>query len=104
MKRSLMCISLAAATVFAGAAFAKDGEEKFRKMDTDSDGRITASEHAAHAQHMFTMIDTNRDGAITMQEMEAHREMKKDRKHGMGDRARNDKGRDGMRPDDAGGN
>lgn len=104
MKRSLMCISLAAATLFAGAAFAKDGDEKFRKMDTDSDGRITASEHAAHAQQMFTMIDTNRDGAISRQEMEAHKGMKKSRMHGMSDRARGDKGREGMRPDDAGGN
>lgn len=81
MKRSLICTSLFASMLLAGTAFAGDGGDKFRKMDTDGDGRITAAEHAAGAQAMFTKMDTNKDGAITMQEMEAHKDMKHDMKH-----------------------
>lgn len=95
MKRSLICTSLFVSTLLAGTAFAGDGEDKFRKMDSNGDGRITATEHANAAQQMFMMADANKDGAVTMQEMEMHKDMKHDKKHGDkddmgGDRTRRD--------------
>lgn len=83
MKRSLISLSMFAGLAFAGVAFANpnEGDDKFRKMDADNDGRVTAAEHAAAAQDMFAMMDANRDGAVTMEEMKAHKGMKKDRAH-----------------------
>jgi pentapeptide MXKDX repeat protein len=83
MKRSLIPLSMFAGLALAGAAFANhhEGDDKFRKMDTNNDGRVTAAEHAAAAQQMFTMMDGNRDGAVTMEEMKMHKEMKKDGMH-----------------------
>jgi Ca2+-binding EF-hand superfamily protein len=90
MKRTLICTSLVATVLFAGTAFAND-QEKFRKMDTDGDGRVTAAEHAAGAQQMFTMMDSNGDGGVTMEEMKMYKDMKRDSKDGMdGDRMRRD--------------
>jgi Ca2+-binding EF-hand superfamily protein len=99
MKRTLICTSLVATVLFAGTAFAND-QEKFRKMDTDGDGRLTSAEHMAGAQEMFTKMDANGDGAVTMEEMKAHKDMKHDSKDGKrGDHMRRDGGTDadGMR-------
>lgn len=99
MKRFfLISTSLVATVLLAGTAFANE-QEKFRTMDTNNDGRITAAEHAAGAQRMFTMMDTNKDGAVTMEEMKAHKDMK----HDMKDRGRDNMNRDGARSDDGGG-
>jgi Ca2+-binding EF-hand superfamily protein len=51
-------------------AFGRDSAEEFKHMDTDADGRITRTEHAAVAQALFERLDTNTDGIITAAEME----------------------------------
>lgn len=78
MKRVLVSISMLAAVACSGVALAKDADDKFRKMDANNDGRVTAQEHATAAQQMFTEMDTNRDGAVTMAEMKMHKDMEKD--------------------------
>lgn len=77
----LMCsVSLMALPVaFAGG----DKDEKFSKMDSDGDGRISRTEHMSGAQRMFAEMDANRDGLVTAAEMES----KKDKKHGERDRS-----------------
>lgn len=79
--RILMCsLSLVTLPVaFAGG----DKDEKFSKMDTDGDGRISRVEHRAGAQQMFAEMDANRDGLVTAAEMEGKKEMKQaNREHG----------------------
>jgi len=70
---------LLACGVMLGAfpgAVAEDKAEKFKQMDTDGDGRITRTEHAAVAQTIFNQLDTNADGIITTVEMEALKDSK----------------------------
>jgi hypothetical protein len=61
----------------AVGAFAGDGnkeagaDDKFAKMDTNADGKITASEHAAGGRTKFQSLDTNKDGSVTATEMDA---------------------------------
>lgn len=54
-------------TAFAG----QDSEKHFKMMDSDGDGKISRSEHAAASKKMFTECDTNRDGFVTAREMDA---------------------------------
>jgi Ca2+-binding EF-hand superfamily protein len=57
---------------------AMSAEDKIRMVDTDGDGVLTASEHAAGAASMFLMMDADRDGAVTEAEMQkAHAAMLK---------------------------
>jgi Ca2+-binding EF-hand superfamily protein len=59
-----------------GARAHEDMEAKFKAMDTDGDGKISADEHAAHAREMFKKMDTNGDGKVTTAEMDsAHEKM-----------------------------
>ena len=79
--------ALLSAVVLSSAAFAGDMsmDEKFKQMDTDGDGRISAAEHAAGAQKMFAKMDSNHDGGITAAEMEAgHKMMMKDHSNANG--------------------
>lgn len=43
----------------------------FAKMDANSDGNLTADEHAGAAATMFTAMDKDNDGAVTAAEMDA---------------------------------
>lgn len=50
--------------------------EKIAKMDTNSDGQLSAEEHATGARQMFDKMDTNGDGTLTAEELrEGHRRM-----------------------------
>ncbi len=51
--------------------------DKFSKMDTNRDGRLTQSEISAAYTSRFYRIDTNRDGYISISEMRAHEEAKR---------------------------
>ena len=42
-----------------------------QKMDTDNDGKISASEHAAFAKEAFDRMDANNDGKVTVAEWDA---------------------------------
>jgi Ca2+-binding EF-hand superfamily protein len=62
----------------ATAAYAGDGSGKaeMKMMDTDQDGSISATEHAAGAKKMFDKMDADSDGIVTAQEMgAAHKDM-----------------------------
>lgn len=67
---------VAIASVICGIALAGGGKDDHMKMmDTDGDGRVTATEHATGAKMMFTKMDANKDGRVTAAEMEAARPM-----------------------------
>jgi Ca2+-binding EF-hand superfamily protein len=51
--------------------FAGDADEKFKMMDTNSDGRVSREEHAAAAHARFGKMDVNSDGIVTTAELEA---------------------------------
>ena len=69
---ALLAISCSLALWATPTAFAgNDADSKFKKMDTDGDGKITRAEHAAAAKLMFTECDANRDGSVTATEMDA---------------------------------
>jgi Ca2+-binding EF-hand superfamily protein len=75
-------LTVAIATALATSAFAGDGEDhhgkmhgsvkaEMRIMDTNQDGKISATEHAAGAKQMFQGMDVNRDNRVTAAEMDA---------------------------------
>ena len=68
---------------FAAAAWADDPAEKFKSMDTNGDGMVSADEHAAGTKAMFDRMDTNRDGNVTAAEMDAGHKMKTEGGKGM---------------------
>ena len=78
--RSLTAAALLSTVAWSGAVWAGDasGAEKFRKMDTNSDGRLSSAEHDAGARMMFKKMDANSDGSVTAAEMEASHKMMKD--------------------------
>lgn len=53
----------------------KSAADKIQKMDTDGDGALSATEHAAGAQEKMTKLDADGDGNISQAEFQA----KKDR-------------------------
>ena len=55
------------------------GDNHFKMMDTDGDGKISRAEHAAAAQQMFAQCDANHDGVVTAAEMDAAMALKGDK-------------------------
>jgi hypothetical protein len=53
-------------------AFASDQSptDKFRALDQNGDGRLTAAEHADACKKRFEKIDKNNDGTLTESELE----------------------------------
>ena len=79
-KRNSLAAICSLALFALPAAFAgHDGEKAFKKMDSDGDGKVTRTEHAAGAQQMFTKCDTNSDGIVTAAEMDAAMAAKDDK-------------------------
>ena len=70
----------------------KRQERRFARLDTNSDGVISAEEHDAAAakrmDRMFDRVDTDGDGVISEAEREAAKEKMRERrgKRGMGRR------------------
>jgi Ca2+-binding EF-hand superfamily protein len=75
-------LTVAMATVLASAAIAGDSKDhkehmkssvdaEMRIMDSNKDGKISATEHAAGAQQMFQGMDGNQDSRVTSVEMDA---------------------------------
>ena len=66
-----LVIGLAAASTFAHDHDAMGRKDMMAAMDSNHDGSVSASEHAAYAQAMFDKMDTNHDGMLSKAEMEA---------------------------------
>ena len=81
MKTMMWC--LVSGVALATTAYAGDdemkhgsGQAELQMMDTDHDGSVSASEHAAGAKKMFEMMDKDGDGIVTADEMSAaHKDM-----------------------------
>lgn len=56
----------------AGHPGGKEGD-KFKAMDSNGDGQVSAAEHAAGVSKMFGAMDANGDGFVTAAEMDTHR-------------------------------
>jgi hypothetical protein len=52
---------------------AEKADRYFQKMDTNSDGKISKSEHDAYGQKMFSESDANRDNMLTREEIQANK-------------------------------
>jgi len=102
--RHTILFSLMGGLVLSASAWAAwDHDGMFKRMDTNNDGRISASEHAAGAQAMFTRMDANHDAKLSGEEMAAghkammHGDHDKDHRGMHGDRmARMDSNHDGV--------
>ncbi|QSX78925.1 CREC-EF hand family protein [Agrilutibacter solisilvae] len=73
--RMVAALSLAlSAPAWAGGGHAGD---KFKDMDADRDGMVSATEYAASVSRMFGEMDANHDGNVTAAEMDARHHGKK---------------------------
>jgi len=82
MTRKTMCTLIAAmlaSAAFGAAAHGPGGGDKFKMMDTNNDGQISAAEHAAGVTKMFGEMDANKDGFVTAAEMDAKHAAKADK-------------------------
>lgn len=76
-RRTAMTMAAATCTLLAAAAWANnDAGDKFKVMDTNGDGMVSASEHAAAVTRMFGEMDANGDGNVTAAEMDAKHDRK----------------------------
>ena len=76
-KLHMMLIAMLGGAALAGTAFAHGDDSKFKSMDTNGDGQISSSEHAASVTAKFTSMDTDKDVFVTTTEMDtAHAAMK----------------------------
>jgi len=66
-----LVIGLAAASTFAHDSDATGHKDMMAAMDTNHDGSISSSEHAAYMQQMFDKADTNHDGMLSRTELDA---------------------------------
>lgn len=66
-----LVIGLAAASTFAHDNDAMGKKDMMAAMDSNHDGNVSASEHAAYAQMMFDKMDANHDGMLSKAEMQA---------------------------------
>ena len=90
-----LVIGLAGASTFAHDNDAMGGhKDMMAAMDSNHDGRVSASEHAAYMQQMFEKADTNHDGMLSRAEMDAA--MKSHGDHMKSDAMQNDHDADDM--------
>ena len=76
-SRTAIRMAIAACTLVAAAAWAhNDAGDKFKMMDANGDGMVSASEHAAAVTKMFSEMDANGDGNVTAAEMDAKHDRK----------------------------
>lgn len=77
---SAAVLALSLASVTAMAKDSKNPEEKFKKMDTNSDNKISEEEYEDKMEEKFKKMDTNSDGFLTMDEKKAAHDKKKNKK------------------------
>lgn len=75
-RTTIACSMLGGLVLAAGGAWAGNGGNKFKSMDTNSDGLVSAQEYAAGAKAKFGRMDSNGDGNVTAAEMDASHRMK----------------------------
>ena len=74
-------LAIGVASILCGIALAGGGKDDHMKMmDTNGDGKVTATEHADGCRQMFTKMDSNQDGRVTAAEMDAAHPMMKHHK------------------------
>lgn len=69
--QSALLVAIAAALPMSAAIGAEGADDKFRKMDADSNGQVSQSESRAAGDEMFTELDSDRDGQVTSAEIDA---------------------------------
>ena len=82
--QSRLRVALLCALAMSAPALAGNPGAKFKSMDSNSNGMVSSTEHAAGVKKMFTEMDANGDGNVTAAEMDAKHAMK-------GDKAKADK-------------
>jgi Ca2+-binding EF-hand superfamily protein len=88
-------LAIGVASILCGIALAGGGKDDHMKMmDTNGDGKVTATEHADGCRQMFTKMDSNQDGRVTAAEMDAAHPMMKHHKDRDATTARNEDGHD----------
>jgi Ca2+-binding EF-hand superfamily protein len=70
-KRSLLLVCILSAAALPAAFAGGDKDKEFQMHDTDGNGKISRTEHAAVAKKLFAEADTDRDGFVTANEMAA---------------------------------
>lgn len=76
---SLIKTAAILALAFSAQAFAHghDMDGKFKAMDADHDGKVSAAEHSTGASEMFNNLDADKDGKVTANEMQSAMDNKK---------------------------
>lgn len=72
-----MAAVLSLALALGAPALADDSGARFKMMDANNDGMVSAAEHAAAVTRMFGEMDADGDGTVTAAEMDARHAMKK---------------------------
>ncbi len=80
---SLLATAVLGGLLLSSMASAESGDDMFKKMDANGDGRISAQEHDAGAKAMFDKMDANHDGTLAAGEMMSMHQGMGDRHRGM---------------------
>lgn len=74
MNRVIFVVAICLVTM-AAVATAAAPEQRFEKLDTNRDGRLSREEAAAYPElaKQFAKIDANKDGFISLDELTAKR-------------------------------
>jgi Ca2+-binding EF-hand superfamily protein len=67
----LTSVAAAADTPHTGHAVPSSAEAELQMMDTDKDGKVSASEHALGAKAMFDAMDKDKNAVVTTAEMDS---------------------------------
>lgn len=95
----VLVAGMAASSAFARDKMMGDGD-MMAKMDTNKDGMVSSTEHAAFAKMMFDKMDANRDGSVTKAEMDAGMKMMHDTHMKSGTMGSDHHAKDAMKKDD----
>jgi Ca2+-binding EF-hand superfamily protein len=66
---------LSTSTAGNPTAASEPAEARIAAVDRDSDGKLTADEHAAASQEIFGRLDGDRDGSLSQNEIQMGRDM-----------------------------
>lgn len=84
-NKSLVFAAGAALAMLCGGAMANEEMmmEKWKKLDANSDGKVTMAEHRTHADAKFKKADGNSDSSLTQEEWMTAMKAMKEKKDGM---------------------